>query len=55
MASEYSDYTSLITKWQERLEQQEEYYYQKFAAMETALSKLNSQTSSMAGFFGSNR
>ena len=52
MASEYSDYTSIITKWQERLEQQEEYYYQKFAAMETALSKLNSQTSSLAGFFG---
>ena len=52
MASEYSDYTSLITKWQERLEQQEEYYYKKFSAMETALSKLNSQTSSMAGFFG---
>ncbi len=52
MASEYSDYTSLITKWQERLEQQEEYYYNKFSAMETALSKLNSQTSAMSGFFG---
>ncbi len=52
MASEYSDYTSLITKWQERLEKQEEYYYQKFAAMETALSKLNSQSSSMGGLFG---
>lgn len=52
MASEYSDYTSLITKWQERLEQQEEYYYQKFSAMETALSKLNSQTSSLTGLFG---
>jgi len=52
MASEYSDYTSTITKWQERLEQQEEYYYKKFAAMETALSKLNSQTSSLTGLFG---
>ena len=52
MASEYSDYTSLIRKWQEKLEQQEEYYYKKFAAMETALSKINSQSSSMAGFFG---
>ena len=52
MASEYSDYTSLITKWQERLEQQEEYYYNKFAAMETALAKLNSQTSSLNGLFG---
>lgn len=53
MASEYSDYTSLITKWQERLETQQEYYYQKFAAMETALSKLNSQTSSLSSLFGS--
>ena len=52
MASEYSDYTSLITKWQERLEKEEEYYYKKFSAMETALAKLNSQTSSMSGFFG---
>ena len=52
MASEYSDYTSLIRKWQERLEEQEEYYYKKFAAMETALSKINSQTSSLSGFFG---
>lgn len=52
MASEYSDYTSLITKWQERLESQEEYYYKKFSEMETALSKLNSQSSSMSGFFG---
>jgi len=52
MASEYSDYTSLITKWQERLEQQEERYYKQFSAMETALSKINSQTSSLSGFFG---
>ena len=52
MASEYSDYTSLISKWQDRLTQQEEYYYKKFAAMETALSKLNSQTSSLSGLFG---
>jgi len=52
MASEYSDYTSTIRKWQERLEQQEEYYYQKFAAMETALSKINSQTSALSGWFG---
>lgn len=52
MASEYSDYTSLIKKWEEKLAKQEEYYYNKFAAMETALSKLNSQTSSLAGLLG---
>ena len=52
MASEYSDYTSLISKWEDRLEQQQEYYYDKFAQMETALSKLNSQTSSLSGLMG---
>lgn len=52
MASEYSDYTDLITKWQERLEAQEDYWYEKFSAMETALSKLNSQTSSLTSMLG---
>lgn len=52
MASEYSDYTSLIRKWEERLEQQQDYYYKKFSQMETALSKLNSQTSSLSGLMG---
>lgn len=53
MASEYSDYTSLIKKWEEKLEDKEDYYYKKFSSMETALSKLNSQTSSLSGLFGS--
>ena len=52
MASEYSDYTSLITKWKDRLEKQEEAYYKKFAAMESALAKINSQTSSLTGLLG---
>ena len=53
MASEYSgDDTNLIKKWEEKLQKQEDYYYQRFAAMETALSKLNSQTSSLGQLFG---
>lgn len=52
MASEYSDYTSLIKKWEEKLAKQEDYYYKKFAAMETALSKINSQSSSFSGLLG---
>ncbi len=52
MASEYSDYTDLIKKWEEKLEDKEDYYYEKFSAMETALAKLNSQSSSMSGLFG---
>ncbi len=53
MASEYSDYTDLIKKWEEKLQDKEDYYYNKFSSMETALSKLNSQTSSLSGLFGS--
>ena len=53
MASEYSDYTDLIKKWEEKLQDKEDYYYKKFSSMETALSKLNSQTSSLSGLFGS--
>ena len=40
MASEYSDYTDLIKKWEEKLQDKEDYYYKKFSSMETALSKL---------------
>lgn len=53
MASEYSDYTQTITKWENKLEDMEDYYYKKFSAMETALSKLQSQTSSLSNLFGS--
>lgn len=53
MASEYSDYTSLIKKWEDKLSEKEEYYYKKFSSMETALSKLNSQSSSFSNYFGS--
>ena len=53
MASEYSDYTTTIKKWEDKLSEQEDYYYKKFSAMETALAKLNSQTSSLSGLFGS--
>lgn len=52
MASEYSDYTDLIKKWEDKLTDKEDYYYKKFSSMETALSKLNSQTSSLSSLFG---
>jgi hypothetical protein len=52
MAIEYSDYTSTIKKWDKKLEEMEEYYYKKFSAMETALSKLQNQTSSLTGLLG---
>lgn len=52
MASEYSDYTDLIAKWEEKLAEKEDYYYSKFSAMETALAKLNASSSSLSGLLG---
>lgn len=53
MSSEYSDYQDKIDKWQDKLDYYEEYYYKKFSAMETALSKLQSSTSSLSSLLGS--
>ena len=53
MASEYSDYTETITKWEKKLTSMEDYYYKKFSAMETALAKLQSQQNSLASLLGS--
>ena len=52
MKKEYDEYTETITKWEEKLKDMEDYYYKKFSAMETALSKLQSQTNSLASLFG---
>lgn len=52
MASEYSDYTSTITKWQDKVSDMENYYFKKFGAMEATLSKLQASTNNMASFFG---
>lgn len=53
MSSEYSDYKDKISKWEDKLEYYEEYYYKKFSAMETALSKLQSSTSALSNLLGS--
>ncbi|MGN0374264.1 MAG: flagellar filament capping protein FliD [Butyrivibrio sp.] len=55
MSSQYSDYKTKIEDWEERLEKYEESYYKKFSAMETALSKLQSQTNSLSNLFGGNQ
>lgn len=52
MQSQLDDYEDQIEKWEDKLEYYEEYYYNKFSAMETALSKLESQTSALAGLLG---
>lgn len=47
-----SDYEDEIDEWEEKLKDMEDRYYSKFSAMETALSKLNSQTSYISSLFG---
>lgn len=51
MAKEYSDYTTTIAKWEQKITDMEDSYYEKFAAMETALSKLQSNSSSLTSLF----
>lgn len=52
MATEYSNYNTTIKRWEEKLEAMEDSYYKKFAAMETALAKLQNSTSSLTNLFG---
>lgn len=54
MTTQYKNYTTTIKEWETKISDKEDYYYKKFSSMETALSKLNSQTSSLSGLFGSN-
>lgn len=53
MNKQYSEYTTKISDAENKITTWEDYYYSKFSAMESALSKLNSQTSSMSSLFGS--
>ena len=43
MNSQLSDYKKDISDWEEKLAELEDRYYKQFTAMETAMSKLNSQ------------
>ena len=52
MASEYSEYTKLIKEWNTRLTDMEDSYYKKFSNMESALTKLNSNSSSLTHMLG---
>lgn len=52
MAQEYSDYTKTISDWETKLNDMENYYYSKFAAMESALTQLQGQQSSLSSLLG---
>lgn len=52
MEKDYSDYTTKIREEEKRLADLEDKYYAEFAAMETALSKINSSSSALSGLMG---
>jgi flagellar hook-associated protein 2 len=53
LQDQYDNYTTIISEWEDKVADKEDYYYEKFASMETALSNLNSQTSALSGLLGS--
>lgn len=54
MSKEYSDYTTKISDQKKKVTEMEDYYYKKFSAMETAISRLNSNNSSLSNLLGNN-
>ena len=52
MKNDMTEYKSEIEDWEDRLAEMEDAYYKKFTAMETAMSKLQSQQSSLSSLFG---
>ncbi len=52
MDSEAKNIASMIKKWEEKIKDKEDYYFDKFSQMEVALSKLQNSTSSISGLLG---
>ncbi len=52
MKEDYSDYTTKIAELEEKLADYEDKWYAKFAAMETALAKMQSNTSAVTALLG---
>lgn len=52
MNSQLSDYKKDIKKWEQKLKDLEDRYYNQFTAMEKALANMQSQQSALAGLFG---
>lgn len=52
MDKQLSDYSKDIKKWETKLADMEDRYYKQFTAMEKALTKLQSQQSSLASYLG---
>ncbi|WP_455056859.1 flagellar filament capping protein FliD [Jutongia sp.] len=54
MTKQMTQYKKDIKEWETKLSDMEDRYYKQFSAMETALSKLQSQQNSLASYLGSN-
>lgn len=54
MTKQMKQYKKDIKSWETKLSDMEDRYYKQFSAMETALSKLQSQQNSLASYLGSN-
>ena len=54
MTKRMTQYKKDIKSWETKLSDMEDRYYKQFSAMETALSKLQSQQNSLASYLGSN-
>lgn len=52
MDKQLVNYAEMIAKWEEKVSDKEDYYYNKFTQMEKALANLNSQTSSISSLLG---
>ncbi len=52
LESQYNSYTTKISDWEQKVSDIEDSYYKKFAAMESALSELQSQSSQLSGLLG---
>lgn len=52
MKEEYTDYTTKIAEAEEKLQDYEDKWYSKFAAMETALAKMQSNASAVTSLLG---
>jgi flagellar hook-associated protein 2 len=52
MDTQYKEYTTLISEWETRISDKEEYYYNKFSTMESSLATLNNTQSSLSSYFG---
>ncbi len=52
LSKEYSQYADLVEEWEDKVSTYEDRYYSQFSAMETALSKLQAQSSALSSLLG---